>query len=301
MKTMPSLRGFVLNNRPSVKPELWRNFGGVAIRRLNAWLNARLDSAWSERPFIATLEPEQLLLEVIPGEVIGQPIVYFGVYEYATSGLMRQFLKSGDVFVDVGANIGYYSVLAAHLVGPEGSVHAFEPSARIRSRLCRNVSLNRFTQIFVRPQAVGSRAGVVQLVEPEGNVNDGLAYVDKRGECRGVDVEAIRLDDLEEFTARPPALIKVDVEGGEPDVFAGAARILSDPEGPVVFFESFELTRDARTLRDFGYEVFRPALHDGQLRLTSNLSAPGYRAWEAPNFVAVKGARGREFAKLMSA
>jgi FkbM family methyltransferase len=296
---MSSLDGFISGNSPSAKPEVWGNLGGVVRRRLMAWLNGRLDSRWATRPFIATIEPEQLLLEVMPGEVIGKPIVYFGVYEYAVSGLMRAFLRTGDVFVDVGANIGYYSVLAAHLVGKGGRVHAFEPSERIRNRLYRNVSLNQFSHVDVHAQAVGREAGTVRLVEPVGTSNDGIAYVDA-SDFRGIEVESVRLDDIEELRIRPPALLKVDVEGGEPDVFAGATHLLESAQGPVVFFESFDLTRDAQTLRDFGYQVFQPVLRGGALRLTNNLQAPSYRAWEAPNFVAVKGDRGRAFATSLS-
>jgi FkbM family methyltransferase len=297
---MASLNGFISGNRPGAKPELWGNLRGVVQRRVMAWLNDRLDSGWANRPFIATIEPEQLLLEVIPGEVIGKPIVYFGVYEYAVSRLMRAFLRNGDLFVDVGANIGYYSVLAAHLVGCTGRVYAFEPSERIRSRLNRNISLNRLCQVEVRAQAVGRSSGTVRLVEPVGSINDGIAYVDTTGVGNGTEVDAVRLDDIDALRVRPPTLLKVDVEGGEPDVFAGAARMLSDPDGPSVFFESFDLPRDAQTLRGFGYAIYQPVLYEGALRLTSDLQAPNYRAWEAPNFVAVKGSRGTSFANSLS-
>jgi FkbM family methyltransferase len=283
----------ITENRPSAKPELWANLPNVLRRRVTAWINDRFDPYWSSRPFISTIEPEKLLLEVIPGDVVGKSMVYFGVYEYALSTLLRAFLKPGATFVDVGANIGYYTVLAASLVGSGGRVYAFEPSPRVRRRLERNVELNQLAQVRIRSEALTREAGMVRLIEPEGRNNDGLAYVDKAGGTDGVEVRAMRLDDDPELAARVPDLIKVDVEGGEPDVFAGAERILSANQAPSVFFESFELARDAGILRAYGYDVFQPAWQDGAVRLTDDLRLPAYRRWEAPNFVAVKSEPGR--------
>jgi len=298
---MRFLNRLFAENRPNAKPELWGDLAGVLRRRAMALVNERLDPRWATRPFIATIEPEKLLLEVIPGDVVGRPIVYFGVYEYAISSLLRAFLRPGDTFVDVGANIGYYSVLAGSLVGSSGRVLAFEPSPHIRSRLQRNVALNRLAQVEVRAEAVTRETGFVRLIEPQGGNNDGLAYVDQSGGERGVRVPAIRLDDEPELAGRPPNVMKVDVEGGEPEVFAGAEGLLRDDSAPSIFFESFKLERDAAILKGHGYAVFQPTWDGGAIRLTDDLRAPAYRQWEAPNFVAVKSVRGRETARSLLA
>lgn len=293
---MPSLKRLVFDNLPSAKPELWADVGGTLWRRLEAWVNTSVDPGWAKRPLIATIAPERLLLEVIPTDVIGMPIALFGVYEFAVSHLVRQYLAPGDVFVDVGANIGYYSVIAAAAVGASGAVYAFEPSARIRARLERNVELNDMRHITVRSEAIAASSGVVRLVEPPGAGNDGLAYVDTSGGTGGVEVRSVRLDELAEFADRPPTLMKVDVEGGEPEVFRGASKLFERDDAPSIIFESFELARDAAMLREHGYEVLQPAMQNGEVRLTRDLTAPRYRRWEAPNFLAVKSARGRDFA-----
>jgi FkbM family methyltransferase len=292
---MFSLKRLVADNLPSAKPELWADVGGTLWRRFEAWANTSVDPAWPKRPLIATIAPERLMLEVIPTDVIGMPIARFGVYEFAVSSLVRQYLGPGDVFVDVGANIGYYSVIAAAAVGESGAVYAFEPSARIRRRLERNVELNAMRQITVRPEAVTEHAGVVRLIEPQGVGNDGLAYVQTNGGNAGVEVRAIRLDELPEFLDPSPHLIKVDVEGGEPEVFRGATALLDRSNAPSIIFESFEIARDAAILRDHGYQVLQPALRNGAVRLTRDLQAPRYRRWEAPNFLAVKSQRGLQF------
>jgi FkbM family methyltransferase len=234
---------------------------------------------------------------VVPSDIIGMPIARFGVYEFAVSKLVREYLKPGDVFVDVGANICYHTVIAAGMVGHSGLVHAFEPSSRIGARLERNVVLNALSQVRVRAEAVGSQSGFVKLVEPENTGNDGLAYVDSSGEGAGTEVLSVRLDELTELRDRPPALTKVDVEGGEPDVFRGASSLLDEPEAPSILFESFEIARDAPMLRSRGYQVFQPALSSGVLPLT--LDAPRYRRWEAPNFWAVNSVRGRQFVETI--
>jgi FkbM family methyltransferase len=292
---MFSLRRLVADNLPSAKPELWADISGTLWRRLEAWVNTGVDPTWPKRPFITTIAPERLMLEVVPSDVIGMPITRFGVYEFAVSQLVREYLAPGDVFVDVGANIGYYSVIAAAVVGNSGAVYAFEPSARIRARLERNMELNGLRQITVRPEAVTEQSGVVRLVEPEGVGNDGLAYVHTNGGDAGVEVQAVRLDELPEFADRPPHLIKVDVEGGEPAVFRGSASLLQRSDAPSIIFESFEIARDAAILREHGYQVFQPALRNRSVRLTRDIEGPRYRRWEAPNFLAVKSERGHRF------
>jgi FkbM family methyltransferase len=292
---MFSLRRLVTDNLPSAKPELWSDVSGTLWRRFEAWVNTSVDPAWPTRPLITTIAPERLMLEVVPTDVIGMPIARFGVYEFAVSQLVRQYLRPGDVFVDVGANIGYYSVIAAAAVGPTGAVHAFEPSARVRARLERNVALNQMKQIHVRPEAVTAQSGYVRLVEPQGMKNDGLAHVATDDSSAGVEVRALRLDELPELSAPAPHLIKVDVEGGEPAVFRGASGLLARSDAPSIIFESFEIARDAAILREHGYQILQPALQRGSVRLTRDLNAPRYRHWEAPNFLAVKSPRGLEF------
>lgn len=295
---MFSLRRLVVENTPTTKPELWADVSGVLWRRLSAWVNTRVDPAWPKTPLIARLAGNGLMLEVVPGDVIGMPIAQFGVYEFGVSSIVREYLSAGDTFVDVGANIGYYTVLSAGIVGRGGKVFAFEPSASVRARLLRNVELNRLTQVEVRAEAVTAESGVVHLVESADSNNDGLGFVDTQSKD-GVEVRAVRLDELAELRDRPVALMKVDVEGGEPEVFRGATDLLRTSDAPSIIFESFKLERDAAILRDLGYQIFQPMLANGAIALTSNLDAPPYRAWEAPNFLAVKSPRGLRFAERL--
>jgi FkbM family methyltransferase len=240
------------------------------------------------------------MLEVVPGDVIGMPIARFGVYEFAVSELVRRYLKPADVFVDVGANIGYYTIIAGAIVGQSGLVHAFEPSSRVRARLERNVALNGMSHVSIHREAVSSDSGTVRLIESADGKNDGLAYVTASGDAVGTEVRSVRLDELDALQRRVPALIKVDVEGSEPAVFRGATSLLDRADAPTILFESFDIARDGALLRAHGYSLFQPALRDGAVRLTPDLAAPRYRHWEAPNFLAVRNERGRQFADTLS-
>jgi FkbM family methyltransferase len=297
---MPSLQRLILNNMPDSKPELWMNLPGAMWRRVSAWVNTKLDPNWPNQPLLARIGADGLLLEVIPSDVIGAPIALFGVYEFAVTHLLRKYLEPGDVFVDVGANVGYYSVLAGGVVGRTGRVFAFEPNPRVRARLERNVALNSMAGfVEVRPQAASVSDGMVHLVEPDSPSNDGLAFVDTRADAAGIEVQAVRLDGVPDLLGRRPTLLKVDVEGGEPDVFRGASGLLRSADAPSVLFESFELARDSAILRDFGYQIYQPVLSRGFVGLSRDLSLARYRSWEAPNFLAVKSPRGLRFAQAL--
>jgi FkbM family methyltransferase len=298
---MRNLKQLFRENQPSAKPELWQAPGKIIRRRVSGWLNTQLDPLWPTRPYITSIEPEGLLLEVIPNDVIGKSIAQLGSYEFAVSCIIRAFLKTGDVFVDVGANIGYFSIIAGCSVGPSGLVLAFEPQARIRARLERNVSLNGYAQIRVRSEAVSDRAGTLRLIDPTQLGNDGLAHVERSPAAGGVAVSAVRLDEVPELRRSCATLIKVDVEGHELEVFEGACGLLARDDAPALVFESFDIERHVPLLSRHGYAIYQPQLSGRSIRLSADLRAAPYRSWEAPNFFAVKSPAGQRFAAGLAA
>jgi FkbM family methyltransferase len=142
---------------------------------------------------------------------------------------MARLLSPGDVVLDIGANVGFYSLLASRLVGPEGRVLAFEPVAENAARIEANAIKNDLANIEIRSVAIGARPGRSQLfigTHPGGATlsTDDLPH-DLRG-ARDVEVETIdRLVEAGEIP--PPALVKIDVEGGEVDVLDGMAATLA--------------------------------------------------------------------------
>jgi FkbM family methyltransferase len=152
-------------------------------------------------------------------------------YVLGTSDLDEQrFIASrldeGDVFWDLGANIGFFTILAARLVGAKGQVLAFEPLPENAQQLRRNVELNGFRNVTVEQVAVGAKTGTSTLALREGR-RDAARLTDDRDGRSAVSVSVISLDDY--FAAhhrRPPTLVKIDVEGAEIDAILGGLNTI---------------------------------------------------------------------------
>lgn len=148
-----------------------------------------------------------------------------GVYERWETDLVQRMLCPGQVFVDVGAHIGYYSTLAAGLVGPEGEVHAFEPCAA-NARLLRLNVAPFGDRVRVYEAAVSDTAGVSWLYICEENSGDHRLYATPGRQAEPVDV--VRLDDVRALRGKRIDFLKVDVQGQEQRVINGARRLVAD-------------------------------------------------------------------------
>lgn len=153
-------------------------------------------------------------------------------------GFLREYLLRGDVVVDVGANIGTTTLVAAHAVGPQGQVYAFEPGPTTFEALVDNISLNAAVNVNAGQYVVGNETGEVAFSQ-SGADDQRRVTADN-----GVRVPQVRLDDLD--IREPVALCKVDVEGYELQVLRGAERLLIST-GCVVFECS------AEHFRRYGY------------------------------------------------
>ncbi len=141
--------------------------------------------------------------------------------------LVRASVKPGATAVDVGANIGYYTLQFAKLVGPSGKVFAFEPDPTNFSVLEKNVRRYGFRNVVCLNQAVCDRSGTVQLYLSEGNPGDHRIY-DSSESRQSIAVSAVRLDDY--FARYPDKIdfIKIDVQGAEDSVLRGMSGLLND-------------------------------------------------------------------------
>lgn len=160
----------------------------------------------------------------------------FGLYETESIRLLGKLLKPGGHFVDCGANIGYFTLTAARLVGPTGRVDAFEPSPRNRSRLENHLRLNTAGNVRIHPFAVGAQSKPVTFYEPGGELNHGQASIFASIVPQGneVTVQSARID---EAIDRVPDLIKVDVEGAELIALQGAEKLLRADRPPALIIE----------------------------------------------------------------
>jgi FkbM family methyltransferase len=187
-----------------------------------------------------------------PAEWVGQYIYATGRYEENTVALMSRLLQPGDCFIDVGANIGYLTLLGARLVRPTGSVIAFEPLPSARMALERNVALNDAAHVVVRGDAVCDRTGTATLnIGPDHHtsISSLLPVPQHRDEAA---VSCVRLDDV--VSARRVRLIKIDVEGAEHLVVEGASRTL-DTHAPDLIVE-LNGPEVGDALRRRGYSAF---------------------------------------------
>lgn len=165
----------------------------------------------------------------------------YGEYEPDTEAIIRRYLRPGDVAIDVGANIGIHTMPMSEAVGPQGVVLAVEPLPSVRDRLERNLSLNRATNVRVIAQAASDREGSALLYPPRADAaNLGQASLARLGHLdpgSSIEVPLVTLDALVRAQGLDRVrLIKIDVEGHDREVMAGAIALI-DRYHPVLIFE----------------------------------------------------------------
>jgi FkbM family methyltransferase len=179
--------------------------------------------------------------------------VLLGWHEVQVQEALRRSLRPGDVVWDVGANLGAISLSAARVVGPGGMVVALEPEAGCAAAVRRNAQLNGIGWIDVREVAAAARTGEAEVIVVEDTLWSRLASVGEHElEVDRRLVPACALDDLD---APAPALVKIDVEGGELEVLAGMRRLLAEAR-PLVLCEMHgKNAAFAEVMEAAGYDV----------------------------------------------
>ncbi len=199
-----------------------------------------------------------------------------GAYEKRYVRLVRLLLRPGDTVFDIGANVGYYSLIVRTLVGEMGSVHCFEPHPAIFARLQENIALNHYTNVVAHQLAVANARGTVTLYSPDAaGQNSGwsslflpadLGEAEWPDDPTRIEVAADTLDSLVFEQGLPmPHFIKLDVERAEVPVLEGMGRLLTSARPPAILCEEQD------ELTDIG---LRP--NEVRLRLTEL----GYRVCE---------------------
>ena len=213
--------------------------------------------------FAHTNDSTIVIKEVAPGvrlfldlsdHVIGLNILR-GHYERDEIALVRRVLKQGDVALDVGAHIGFFTMHMADQVGASGRVYAFEPFGPNADLLERSIAENGFgDRVAFRRAAVGAAAGAATLTFPVETLNSGGAYLLRTGTVplagnRTREVPLVAIDALD--LRRPVRFVKMDVEGAEPLVVRGAARVLRE-DRPTILSElhPIQLDRASGTTAD---------------------------------------------------
>lgn len=202
------------------------------------------------------------------GNDVSKQLFIAGCYEPNETAFVNSFLKPGMAFLDAGANEGLYTLLASRLVGPSGQVWAFEPSEREFMRLQQNLSLNQISNVRPLRVALADVNGEIELTVAEDahagqNTLGSFSYPIQS--LRKEKVSVRRLDDLfSEERINRLDMMKLDVEGAEAHLIAGAHKLLRKLR-PVVLFEASETalqnmgsssTQLLELFRTFGYYVY---------------------------------------------
>jgi FkbM family methyltransferase len=211
--------------------------------------------------FISNFSKKKLIRFILEeGKVFDCPLqsavakmMFFGNFEKNELAFFRNSLRSGQIFLDIGANVGIYTIIASKLVGDGGHVYSFEPSKRELEILNHNIKINHLENITVIEKAISAHSGIAQLaMAKDGGLN---SFADTHRLDQQIEtwqtVETISLDEfIQEYSIQKVDFIKIDVEGAEKLVFQGASQFLASDSQAIILFESSELN-----VSGFGYSV----------------------------------------------
>ncbi len=159
-----------------------------------------------------------------------------GNLESAVQEAMVRHLGSGGVFYDIGANIGFFALVGARLVGSDGIVYAFDAAPDNAEAIRTNAQLNGCRNVEVIAKAVSSQGGRVRLQVVEDQSWSKLeGYGEHPDTVNVIEVEAVTIDALlDEGALRPPTMVKIDVEGAEMAVLEGMRRTLQEHRPAII-------------------------------------------------------------------
>lgn len=204
--------------------------------------------------------PGKMRMPILQGRLKGKKWIveagthgcWIGCYEHQTRLLFEKTITEGSVVFDVGANVGFYTILASVLVGPNGRVFSFEPVPRNLFYLKEHLRLNSIKNVTVVEAAVTNHYGTANF---DFGRHPSTGHITKEGNCR---VQTVGLDKFVEKESIPrPDYIKIDVEGAEMLVLKGADRILNDRH-PTLFLSTHGSdihSRCCRYLQSMGYDL----------------------------------------------
>jgi FkbM family methyltransferase len=207
---------------------------------------------------------QDLKIKLDLDEWIQQHIYFLGYFDPFGILYLKKNLKEGDVFIDAGANVGSYTLIAAKQVGNTGHVFAFEPAGEIYNRLYENITLNEYQNVKAEKKALLDKNITIDLFLAK-KINLGMSsiYHHDTENGRVETVEAVKLDDyVDNQNIKRIDLIKIDVEGSEMHALKGMQKTLEKhkPKILIELKEETHLQSDHSIneiisyLNDIGYE-----------------------------------------------
>ncbi|WLD10448.1 FkbM family methyltransferase [Planctellipticum variicoloris] len=200
------------------------------------------------------------LIPVDSSEATTRRVQVQGSFDSSLEWIIRRYAKPGTAAVDVGANLGYLSLVMSDRVGSQGCVYAVEPNPALHGYLTRLLQLNAIDNVQLARYACSQAAGTLRLAVDRADHTQ--FCISEDGGCQ---VEALPLDSLLASNALPVSLLKIDVEGHEFEVLAGARATLQRHRPTVVFetglHTSSQVDSIGQILEDADYEVVG-VIHD---------------------------------------
>ena len=197
------------------------------------------------RVFYGRILPKGIAMPVLRGPLAGFRIihgslagesggasVYYGLVEPEQTAAICKILKPGDVFYDIGANVGYYTLLGAKLIGNTGTVVSVEPALRNICLLNRHLALNRLSNVQIVSAASADHGGLRRFVFGNNYAVGHLAFEEAVGQSAAIDpltfiVPVVSIDSIYETTGLASKVVKIDVEGAEFEVLRGSVKVIS--------------------------------------------------------------------------
>lgn len=187
-----------------------------------------------------------------------------GVYEPTTVKHFLKTIKRGDIVLDIGAHIGYYTVMAARRVGKKGRVYAFEPNLDNCALLTKNLKINGYKNAILVSKAVANITKKTKLFLSR--TSTGMhSLIDIDNDSESILVETISLDDFFGLHPPPISVIKMDIEGGEYSALEGMSRILKKSKNLTIFaeFSPYAIKKAKKSprvflnlLKHFGFKLY---------------------------------------------
>ena len=245
-----------------------REIGGRPLRSLAFHVGQSLARRGGDLTRVGRTDGD-LKLHLTLDEPLFRLIYFHGTHEPETSELLGRLARPGQTWIDVGANVGVFTLLLGRRVGPSGRVIAYEPNPRMADLLQRSIEDNAMPQIDLRRAAVGAQAGTATLhlpadpeTAPGGSGRASLVDLDNIDRVASIDVPVRRLD--EDLSLDVPVDgVKIDVEGFELAAFRGMQRRLGEQPPAMIVFEATRLEGALATpeeliafLSEFGYACY---------------------------------------------
>lgn len=160
-------------------------------------------------------------------KILSDSIIRDGVWEPQETEFIQKYIKKGWIVIDIGANIGYYTLLFSKLVGEKGKVYAFEPDPENFIILRRNISENKLKNVFLIKKAVANTDRKIKLFLDEENKGDHKIYnsFDSR---QSININSVKLDSLLGKSTKKVNFIKMDIQGAEYLALLGMQKLLNN-------------------------------------------------------------------------